>query len=243
MRPRALAGSADHGTGRRSSCSLPGMIRSVARAIVCAALLTCAQRADANSVAVGDWVHFNGSLGSIGGGAFIVDDVTDPTVADFLTFCVQYSQHINYSSNFRVGGITDYADDVAGNDPISGETAWIMSNYVRGLLSGYSSNDIQWAIWKLEGERSTHWGNSAPLIALAHSAVVDGWTNDGVHVLNLFWSNGQLAQDQLVYMPVAAVPEPATLFLVGGGALVALVARRRLAVARSARGTASGTAA
>jgi hypothetical protein len=210
------------------------MIRSLVRIAICVGVLACAQRADADSVAVGDWIHFNGSLGSLGGGAFIVDDLTDPTVDDFLTFCVQYSQHINYSSNFRVGGITDYADDLAGNDPIAGETAWIMSNYVRGLLSGYSSNDIQWAIWKLEGERATHWGNSAPLIAMAHAAVVDGWTNDGVHVLNLFWSNGQLAQDQLVYLPTAAVPEPSTLFLVGGGALLAVVARRYRTGARRA---------
>jgi hypothetical protein len=209
------------------------MIRSMTRAVVCAAVLTCAQRVDANSVEVGDWIHFNGSLGSLGGGAFIIDDLTDPTVDDFLTFCVQYSQHINYSSNFRVGGITDYADDVAGNDPISGETAWIMSNYVRGLLSGYSSNDIQWAIWKLEGERSTHWGNSATLIAVAHAAVVDGWSNDGVQVLNLFWSNGQLAQDQLVYLPTAAVPEPSTLLLVGG-TLTALMVYRRRADSRKA---------
>src|SRR5688572_29734802 len=160
------------------------MIRSIARTVVCAAMLACAHGAQASPVEIGDWVRFQGSLGTNGGGAFLVDDVSDPTVEDFLTFCVQYSQHINYSSNFRVGSITDYADDVAGNDPISGETAWLMSNYIRGLLGGYSSSDIQWAIWKLEGERFTNWGNSAALIALAHAAVVDGWTNDGVHVLN-----------------------------------------------------------
>jgi hypothetical protein len=226
-RPRAPTGRGDHLETGGVLALRSTMIRTIARAALCTAVITCAQSVYASSVEVGDWVRFRGSLGSIGGGAFIVDDLTDPTVDDFLTFCVQYTQHINYSSNFRVGGITDYADDVTGNDPIAGETAWIMSNYVRGLLSGYSSNDIQWAIWKLEGERFTHWGNSAPLIALAHAAVVDGWTNDGVQVLNLFWSNGQLAQDQLVYLPTAAVPEPATLFLVGGGALAALVLRRR----------------
>jgi hypothetical protein len=155
------------------------MMRVFIRTMVCAGMLLIAQRASANPIEVGDWLHFNGSLGTLGGGAFKVHDVTDSAVADFLTFCVQETQYINYSADFRVGSITDHADDGSGPDPIEPETAWIMSSFSRGLLGGFSSNDIQWSIWKLEGETSVHWGNSAALIGAAHLAILGGWSNDG----------------------------------------------------------------
>ena len=206
------------------------MMRTFIRAVLCGAVLLTAQVANANPIEVGDWVHFNGSIGTLGGGAFSVDDITDAAVPDFLTFCVQVSQHIDYSHDFRVGAITDYADDAGGPDPIETETAWLMSNFSRHLLGAYSSDDIQWSIWQLEGEQFGNWGNSAALINLAHLAVVGGWSNDGVKVLNLFAANGSPAQDQIVYVPptvtITAVPEPATLVLLGTG-VTALVRRRR----------------
>lgn len=206
------------------------MIRQFSRALACVAVLCTASSAHASQVAVGDLIRFKGSLGTLGGGAFTVADVSNPTVADFLTFCVQVTQYINYSNDFRVDSITDYADDAAGPDFIAPETTWIMSNYSRGLLGSFTANDVQWAIWQLEGEKGSNWGNSAALITQAQVAVGGGWSNDGVKVLNLFWGNGTKAQDQLVYLPevtTSAVPEPGTLALVGGGVIAAVVARRR----------------
>jgi hypothetical protein len=191
-----------------------------------AGMLLSAQLSYGNSIAVGDWVQFVASSGTLGGGAFTVHDVSDSAVTDFLTFCVQESQYIDYSHSFRVGSITNYADDAAGHDPLEAETAWIMSNFARGLLGAYSSNDIQWSVWKLEGEQSNNWGNSAALIDVAHAAVLGGWSNDGVEVLNLFWADGTPAQDQLVYSPTA-VPEPATVVLLGTGLLALVHSRRR----------------
>jgi hypothetical protein len=202
------------------------MIQRLVRAVVCAAAVCSAQAAFASPIEVGDWIHFTGSQGTLGGGAFTVHDVSDPTVDDFLTFCIQETQYIDYSSNFRVGSISNYADDASGPDYLDQETAWIMSNFSRGLLGSYSSNDIQWAIWKQEGEQSTDWGKSAMLIGLAHTAVLNGWTNDGVKVLNLFWADGTKAQDQVIFAPTP-VPEPATMVLVGGGISALVAARRR----------------
>jgi hypothetical protein len=206
------------------------MMRAFIRAVLCGAVLLTAHVVNASPIEADDWVHFNGSFGTLGGGAFRVDDITDAAVPDFLTFCVQVSQHIDYSHDFRVGSITDYADDAGGPDPLATETAWLMSSFSRGLLGAYSSNDIQWSIWQLEGEQIANWGNSAALINLAHLAVLGGWSNDGVKVLNLFAANGSPAQDQIVYMPptvtITAVPEPATLVLLSTGAM-ALVRRRR----------------
>ena len=183
----------------------------------------------------GDWVRFTGSSGTLGGGGFLIDDVTDPAVADFITFCLQVTQYVSYSGQFRVGSITDYADDLAGDDPISGQTAWIMSSFSRGQLAGFSVDDIQWSIWKFEGERNTHWGQSAALMALADAAILSGWSNDGVRVLNMFWANGNRAQDQLVYLPfnqriqedILPTPEPSTWLLVGTGAAAVVFGRRR----------------
>jgi len=207
------------------------MIRTSALAVFCGAMLLTAQVSYANPIEAADWVHFNGSFGTLGGGAFRVHDVTDSGVADFLTFCVQVSQHVDYSHNFLVGSITNYADDTAGPDPLESETTWIMSNFSRGLLGAYSSNDIQWSIWMLEDEKSANWGNSAALINLAHLAVLGGWSNDGVSVLNLFYPNDTPAQDQIVYVPppvttTAVVPEPATVVLLCTG-VMGLVRRRR----------------
>ena len=46
------------------------------RTLACAGMLLIAQRSSANPIEAGDWVHFNGSLGTLGGGAFKIHDLT-----------------------------------------------------------------------------------------------------------------------------------------------------------------------
>jgi len=121
-------------------------------------------------------------------------------------------------------------------DNISIGTAWLFSQFAAGTLtlddgtgSYFDANrynnagELQQAIWFLEDEPE---GVDNGYVALAQSqlggltlAQVEADSNGayGVVALNLFDSNGNLAQDQL-----AVVPEPTTAgcFLLGLGALV-----------------------
>ncbi len=194
------------------------------------ALVGYAVPAAADTIHVNDNLKFVSSSGSLGGGAFSVDDTANGLGIDLLTFCLQRTQYIDYSSLFRVGSITDHADDASGDDPISNETAWIYANFRAGTLGGYSVDAVQAAIWYLEGEWTSDFGNSAALRSAAHAAVLGGYTNPNVAVLNLFYQNGTKAQDQLVLLPSvelrSTVPEPASLALLGSG-LLALGRRLR----------------
>ena len=210
-------------------------MRALLRCTTFAAVMLVATVSSADPIAIGDLIKFQGSTGGLGGGAFLVDNTSNGAGDDFMTFCLQMTQHVDYSSLFRVGGITNFADDAAGNDPLSTATAWIFSSFRAGLLTGYTPDEIQGAIWTLEDEWTSSAGNSAALITLAENRVAAGWVNDGVGVLNLFYTDGRMAQDQLTYTRVANLPppppeptpEPATLVLVGLGGLV-LGSRKRL---------------
>jgi len=206
------------------------------RCITFAAVIFVATVSSADPISVGDLIKFQGSTGTLGGGAFLVDNTSNGPGVDFTTFCLQMTQHIDYSSLFRVGGITNFADDVGGNDPLSTATAWIFSSFRAGLLPGYSPDEIQGAIWTLEDEWTRNVGNSAALVTLAQSRVAAGWVNDGVGVLNLFYTDGRMAQDQLTYTKVAALPppppdptpEPGPLLLIGlAGVVVGALKRLR----------------
>jgi len=198
-------------------------MRTCLRVATIVALVFTARVSSADSIAVGDLIRLQGSTGTLGGGAFLIDNTANGVGFDFTTFCLQRTQYINYSEAFEVRGITNFADDLSGNDTLETATQWIFSSFRAGLLGAYNPDEIQAAIWKLEGEWTTTVANSGALITLAQSHVASGWVNDGVGVLNLFYADGRRAQDQLTQ----TVPEPGTLALVGIGWLV-LAGRKRL---------------
>jgi hypothetical protein len=149
----------------------------------------------------------------------------------FITFCLQRTEYISFGQQFLVGSVTTYADDVTGNDDISSQTAWLYTQARNGTLSGYShaqtaANLLQNAIWHFENEITLASPTSNMFVNLANQAVSDGFTGVGdVRVVNLFYANGQKAQDQLILQ----VPGPAALAsMMSGLAALAFMRRRRV---------------
>jgi hypothetical protein len=179
--------------------------------------------------------------GNNGGGAFYVSTTGAIGTGSFYTFCLEENENISFPAtyNYRInsgavnGGIS-YSPTPGASptfDPISIGTAWLYSQFRGGAFGNTAAgnNNLQWAIWYLEGEKfstgdlQTPSVNATALLNLAVSALGLGSISDlfqnsngkfGVVVLNDFNADGSNAQDVL-----AIVPEPSTVI---AGALLLL---------------------
>lgn len=199
--------------------------------------------AGADPIVAGDVVRFSDLAGNTGGGEFKLTDVNNPSEW-IITFCLQKTEYMNFTSDFYVGSVNTYTltdpndkGGVNGKDEISSQTAWLYTQFTNGTLSKYdynntgtgtfasrqdSANALQRAFWGFEGEEALDANNY--YVQLAQALTPANFGIGDVAVLNMYkLSDGSEAQDQLTRR---TVPEPATIALVGMG-LFGLCARRR----------------
>ncbi|MCF7762219.1 MAG: hypothetical protein K9N62_00945 [Verrucomicrobia bacterium] len=88
------------------------------------------------------------------------------------TFCIEYHEHVSIPEDYHYDlGPNAIKGGTLAGDPVSAGAGYLYNRFARGILSGYnyvvgtarknSANDLQKAIWWLEGELSL----SASMIA------------------------------------------------------------------------------
>jgi len=189
------------------------------------------------------------------GGEFGADLGANGTV-DFVTFCLEANEPINPNNStiyyYQVSQAAISGGISGGNpDPISRATAWLYLQFLSGTLGSFGSqynydgsaadaNDLQRAIWYLEGEISgTTYGVNNYYAQLAASQGGAGDNNGyfDVGVMNIYSrlnSDGTIdyttrIQDQLTPLPSRlTVPDGGTTLSLLGIAMagLAFVTRR-----------------
>ena len=162
-------------------------------------------------------VQVNSGVGNTAGGEFLDYVVSGPigvygTGSSISTFCVETEETVGggtywvtLSDRAIEGG--EGGSGGVGYDVLDDETAWIYTQWLDAIPhTPDSADNVQNAIWIIEGESGEHSVNVDLLIDAAEAAVDDGWENPNIMVMNL-WNDEECednAQDHLVRVPVPA---------------------------------------
>lgn len=137
---------------------------------------TLPSRAEASSITTGDQIKVLRSSGSLGGGPWEIDGPDPDSLMDFVTFCLERNEGVGagntyfvklemYASDGGNGGQNQPSDPSPSpkRDYLSERTAYLYSQFLDGLLPGYTGNEaqrngIQLAIWYFENEVGTNNG-------------------------------------------------------------------------------------
>ena len=170
------------------------MIRSLGKLFVSffvAGILFICPAASHAAVSTGDFIKFSDSFGSLGGGEFLINNLTHPTNPKDISFCVQTNEFIDFTHTFYVAGIETFAtnepDSPGGKDPLDAITAYMFYHFTKGDLSNYAFNGtaaqraasadaLQYAIWKIENE-------SLPSVSLAIKNQANAWIAEATNAI------------------------------------------------------------
>lgn len=168
----------------------------------------------------------NGDYGTTNGGEFNLDIGNNGTI-DYISFCLEKDEYIDYTNPFKVSSVEDEArnggNNIAGtgSDPLDERTEWIFYTYLYGTFKDSLGNEtnlpgdklanyIQYIIWVLEEEivyEQIDKDSGANKIKGSdvkdfYTTYISGKTSSMydkyVTVLNLKYLDGKVAQSQII---------------------------------------------
>lgn len=137
-------------------------------------------------------------------------------VNSFQTFCLEKDESVANNGHFILNSEAEAGgSDTDAGDPLSAGTAWLYSQFARGVLINYdytpgagrlaSAGLLQEAIWGLEDEIAAPAANPYYILALANGGKADAAVGENsVYVMNntrVIAAGTFLRQDFLIHVP------------------------------------------